>query len=106
MEKHITMPLTKEIVEGSYQITGVQIIEGQINNLTANIEGQTIKVTIPNDAIPADLKLIKRIVAVNNQNILERIENVDVSKLNSRRIKGRRQYIYDRHHIYCKRCSP
>ena len=30
-----------------------------------------------------DLKLIKRIVAVNNQNVPERIENVDVSKLNT-----------------------
>ena len=30
-----------------------------------------------------DLKLIKRIVAVNNQNVPERIESVDVSKLNT-----------------------
>ena len=30
-----------------------------------------------------DLKLIKRIVAVNNQNVPERIEKVDVSKLNT-----------------------
>ena len=30
-----------------------------------------------------DLKLIKRIVAVNGQNVPERIENVDVSKLNT-----------------------
>lgn len=30
-----------------------------------------------------DLKLIKRIVAVNDQNVPERIENVDVSKLNT-----------------------
>lgn len=30
-----------------------------------------------------DLKLIKRIVAVNNQNVPERIESIDVSKLNT-----------------------
>ena len=30
-----------------------------------------------------DLKLIKRIVAVNNQNVPERIEDIDVSKLNT-----------------------
>ncbi len=30
-----------------------------------------------------DLKLIKRIVAVNNQNVPERIKKVDVSKLNT-----------------------
>ena len=36
-----------------------------------------------------DLKLIKRIVAVNNQNVPERIQNVDVSKLNTIDIDGK-----------------
>ena len=80
----LTLQVTKEIVDGNYKVTKAVILDGS-NEISVTLDGAVIQVEVPNKEIPkpVDFKLIKRIVAVNDQNVPERIEKVDVSKLNT-----------------------
>ena len=81
----LTLEITKTIVDGNYMATAAILTNENTSGETVSAENGIITVTVPNREIlkPIDLKLIKRITAVNNQNVPERIESVDVSKLNT-----------------------
>ena len=53
-----------------------------IEGVKVSLEGNQIIVTVENKKLAGDLKLIKRITEVNGKSVPERIEKVDVSKLN------------------------
>ena len=78
----ITLEVTKEIVDGEYQATDVAIKENDSTKVNANVSNNIVQVQIKNKPL-ADFKLIKRIVAVNDKDVPNRIESIDASKLNT-----------------------
>ena len=80
----LTIEVTKGVSESgeSYVATNAIITSGEVEGTSVSISNNIIKIIVPNEKKVFDLKLIKRIVAVNDNPVEERIESIDVSNLN------------------------
>ncbi len=90
----LNLEVTKAIVDEGYQITNVEINNQESTTQSiVSLQNGIIQLQITNELIPkeptlVDFKLVKKVSAINNQEVSERIEKVDVSKLNTIDEKG------------------